>query len=196
MNKLKMRCVQSNASDSTLGCFRGAVFSVANHRVVDGRKLHADLILQSCHQRNADERSLAKKAFDGIPKLSASRCRVAPHGQPLEHSFSPQVVNQSPFFSAEMPANNGEILPQGSMSKKLPNQRVSIVLGFCKEENPRRETINAMYDKDPLFLRFQFCGKKRQGGRRIGAFDRHSQKSGRFIERHDGIVFVEDGTLR
>lgn len=153
--------MQSNASDATLRCFPRAVLSVANHRVVDGRKLHANLILQSCHQGNADERSGAKRAFEGIPKLSASRCRVALRGQPLEHSFSPKVVNQRSFFSAEMPANNGEILPQRSMSEKLPNQRVSILLGFCKEENPRRETINAMYNKGPLSLRFQFCGKKR-----------------------------------
>ena len=29
----------------------------------------------------------------------------------------------------------------------------------------------------------------------IGAGGRYSQKSGRFIEDHDGIVFVEDGKL-
>jgi len=81
------------------------------------------------------------------------------------------------------------------MAEKLSNECVSIRLGFCKEQNPGRETIDAMYDKGSLSLRFQFCGKKRQGGRCIGAFHRHSQKSGRFIEGHDRIVFVEDGKL-
>jgi len=50
-----------------------------------------------------------------------------------------------------------------------------------------------MHNEGPLSLRFQFCGKKRQSGWFIGACDRYSQKSGRFIEDYDGIVFEEDG---
>ena len=120
---------------------------------------------------------------------------VALGGQPLKHSFPSKVVNERPFFGAEMSANYREILPYRSMAEKLSNECVSIRLGFCKEQNPGRKTIDAMYDKGPLSLRFQLCGKKRQCGRSIGAFHRHSRKSGRFIEGHDGIVFVKHDKL-
>ena len=96
----------------------------------------------------------------------------------MKHSFSSKVVNERPFFDAEISANDCEILPHRTMAEKLSNECVSIRLGFCKEQNPGRETIDAMYDKGSLSLRFQFCEKKRQGGRCIGAFHRHSQKSG------------------
>jgi hypothetical protein len=52
-----------------------------------------------------------------------------------------------------------------------------------------------MYYKGALSLQFQLCGKKRPGGRSIGALNRHSRKSGRFIERHHGIVFVKHHKL-
>jgi hypothetical protein len=100
-------------------------------------------------------------------------------------------VNERPFFGADMPANYREILPHRSMAEKLSDECVSIRLGFCKEQNPGRKTIDAMYDKCSLSLRFQFCGKKRQGGRSIGALHRHSRKSGGFVDGHDGIVFVK-----
>jgi hypothetical protein len=41
--------------------------------VAHRRKLRSDLILQSCHQLNPDERSIRKKAFDGISKFGTSR---------------------------------------------------------------------------------------------------------------------------
>ncbi|HMH07842.1 MAG TPA: hypothetical protein VK579_14270 [Terriglobales bacterium] len=104
-------------------------------------------------------------------------------------------MNQRPFFEAEMAANYCEILSHRAMREKLSNECVSIRPGFCKEQNSRRETIDAMYDKGSLSVRFQSCGKKRQGGRCIGALHRHSQKPGRFIDDHDCIVFVEDGKL-
>jgi hypothetical protein len=52
-----------------------------------------------------------------------------------------------------------------------------------------------MYDKGSLSLQFKFCGKKRQSGRSIRAFDRHGRKSGRFSEDHHGIVFVKHEKL-
>ena len=55
MNELKMRCVKSDAGDSPLRRFRRVVFSVADHRVADRRKLHSDLILQSRHQRHSNQ---------------------------------------------------------------------------------------------------------------------------------------------
>jgi len=45
MNELKVRCVESDASDSLFKRFRWIVLSVADDRVADRRKLHTDLIL-------------------------------------------------------------------------------------------------------------------------------------------------------
>jgi len=105
-------------------------------------------------------------------------------------------VNERPFFDAEMSANYCEILPHRSVAKKLSNECVSIRLGFCKEQHPGRKTIDAMYDKGSLSPRLQFCRKQRPCGRCIGAFHRHRWKSGRFIEGHNSIVFVERNKLR
>ena len=77
------------------------------------------------------------------------------------------------------------------MAEKLSNQCVSIRLGLGKEQNPGRKTVDAMDDKGSLSLPSQFRGKKRQGGRSIGALHRHGRKSGRFVNGHDGIVFVK-----
>ena len=196
MNKLKMRCMKSDASDSTLQGFFPAIFSITDNRVADGGKLRPDLVLQSRHQRSPDQRGGAKRPLDRILEFSTSRPRVTRCSQLLKHSFSPKVVNQRPFFRTELPTNYCKILPYWSMTEKLSNECISIRLGFCKEQNPGCETIYAMDNKSPLSLRFQFCRKKRQSGRCIGAFDRHSQKAGGFIERQDGIIFVEDGTFQ
>jgi hypothetical protein len=104
-------------------------------------------------------------------------------------------VNERPFLGVETPANYREILPHGSMAEKLSNECIAIRLSFRKEQNPGRETIDAMYDKGSLSLQFKFRGEKRQGGRSIGALNRHSRKSGRFIEDHHGIVFVKHDKL-
>jgi hypothetical protein len=63
-----------------------------------------------------------------------------------------KVVNERPFFYGEMSANYCEILPHRSVAEKLSNERVSIRAGFCKEQDPGRVTIDAMYDKGPLSL--------------------------------------------
>jgi hypothetical protein len=113
----------------------------------------------------------------------------------LKHSLSSKVVNERPFFGPEMPTNYREILPHRSVAEKLSYESISIRLGFGKEQNPGRKAIDAMHDKGSLSLQFQSCGKKRQSGRSIGAFHRHSRKSGGFIEGHDGIVFVKHDQL-
>ena len=133
--------------------------------------------------------------FDKITKFGTSAFGVALSGQPLKHSFSSEVVNERPFFGGDVPANYREILPHGSMAEKLSNECVSIRLGFCKEKDSGRETVDAMYDKRSLSLKFQFCGKKGPGGLNMGAFHRHSMKAGGFVEGHDGIVFVKHHEL-
>jgi hypothetical protein len=60
---------------------------------------------------------------------------------------------------------------------------------------PNYRLKTAMYDKGSLPLQFKFCGENRQSGRSIGALNRHSRKSSRFIEDHHGIVFVKHEKL-
>src|SRR6266566_8865992 len=66
-----------------------------------------------------------------------------------------------------MPANYREVLPHRSMAEKLLHECISIRLSFRKEQNPRRETIDAMYDKGALSLQCKFCGKQRQSDQRF-----------------------------
>ena len=77
-----------------------------------------------------------KTAFHGIAKFSTSRSGVALGGHPLKHSFLPKVVNERPFFDAEMSANYCEILPHRSVAEKLSNERVSIRPVFAKSRIP------------------------------------------------------------
>jgi len=195
MKELKMRGMKGNASNSPLRRFLQVVFSVTDDRVADCRKLHPDLILQSRHQRNADERSAQKGSFDAIPKLGTSRFGVALRAQLLKHSFTPKVVNERPFWGAETPANYREILPHRSMAEKLSNEYIPVRLSLRKEQNPGRKTIDAMYGKSPLSPQFEFCGKKRQCGGSVGASNRNSRKSGGFIDDRYGVVFVKHGEL-
>ena len=195
MDKLKMRGMKSNASNQRLRRFRPVVFSIADNRVAHRRKLRSDLILQSCYQLNPDERSLRKKAFDGISKFGTSRLRVFRRAQLLKHSFPSKIVHELPCVHAETAAQYREISPYGSMVEKLSHQRISIRTGLGKQQGPGGKTIDAMYDQGPLSLQLEFCGQQRQGGRSIGALNRHRQKSGRFVENDDGIVFVKHGKL-
>ena len=195
MNELKMHCMKSDAGNPPLRRFRQVVFSVADDRVADGCELHSDLILQSRRQRHPDQRSAPERAFDGISKFRTSRFGVALGAQLLKHSFTSKVVNERPFLGAGTPANDREILPDGSMGEKLSNECIAIRPGFRKQQNPGRKTIDAMHDQGSLSLQLEFCGEKRPSGRSIGALDRHSRKSGRFIEDHYGIVFVKHEKL-
>ena len=146
MDKLKIRGMKGNTSNEWLRRFRRVVFSVADNRVADRRKLGANLILQSCHQFNPDERSIRKKAFHGISKLGAGRFGVSRGAHLLRHSFTSKIVHQGPTFNVETAAQYREILSYGSMGEKLSYQRVSIRTGFRKHQSPRSKTIDAMHD--------------------------------------------------
>jgi len=127
-----MRRVQSDAGNSPLRSFRLVVFPVAHHRVIDRRKLHSNLILQSRHQLNSDQRCAHQGAFDGISKFGASRFRIALDTQFLEHSFPSKVMDQLPFPGDEPSTNHRQILSHGSMGEKLSNESIPIRLGFRK----------------------------------------------------------------
>ena len=104
-------------------------------------------------------------------------------------------MNECPFVQAEMPANCREILPHRGVSDKLLHECFSIWPGFCKEQNPRCVTIDAMHHKGPLPLCFQFCRQKREGRGKIAIILRHRQHFGRLVEDNNGIVLVKDAKL-
>ena len=156
-----MRRMQSDAGNSALSRFLRVILSVADHRVADCRQLHADLILQSRHQRDPDQRSGQKGAFQGKPQFRASASRVALCSQLLKHSLPSKVVDKRTFFGGKPPANDRQILPFRRMPEKLPDQCVPIRLSFGKEQHPGSKAVDPMNDQRPLSLPFQFCGKKR-----------------------------------
>ena len=86
-------------------------------------------------------------------------------------------------------------MPNGSMVEKLSHQHISIRTGLRKQQSTRGKTIDAMHNQRSLPLQFEFCDEERQSGRSIGALNRHSQKSGRFVENDHSIVFVKDGKV-
>ncbi len=72
------------------------VFSISDERMAYGRKLRSDLILQACRQLNPDQRSVGKKAFDGIAKFSTSSFGVSRSAQLLKHSVTSKIVDERP----------------------------------------------------------------------------------------------------
>src|SRR5258708_18511874 len=94
MDKLKMRGMKSNALNQFLRRFRRMIFSVPDYWMAGRRKLHADLILESCHQLNPYERSIRKKAFDGIPEFGSSSFRIFHGAQLLIHSFTSKIDDE------------------------------------------------------------------------------------------------------
>lgn len=195
MHKLKMRGMQSNASNELLGRFRPMVFSITDDGVAHRRKLRPDLILQSCDQLNPDERRICKNTVDAVSKFGANRLGISRRPQLLKHSFASKIVNQCPCFSAETAAQYRKIPPHGSVREKLSHERISIPISLRKQQNPGGKTIDAMHDQGSLFLQLQCCDKQRQSRLSIRALDRHSEKSGRFVESDHGVVFIEDGEL-
>ena len=190
-----MRCVKSHAGNPPLLCLLRTIFSVADHGMSARRKLHPDLVLQSRYQRDADKRSCAQQTFNRIPEFSARTPRVVCRGQLLKHSYPTKVVDERSFTGAQMSADHRKILPHRSVAEKLLHQRVAVPLSLGKEHNSGGEAIDAVYDKCLLPLPFQFAGKKRPDGRRVGAFHRHCGKAGRLINRHNRVVFIKHGKI-
>src|ERR1039458_8270576 len=195
MDKLKTRGMERNPRNQRLRRFRPVVFSIADNRMAQRQKLRSDLILQSCHQLDPDERSIRKKAFDGVSKFGSRRLGVSRRAQLLKHSFPSKIVHERPCLHVETAPHYREIPPYRSLVEKLSHQRISIGIGLRKQQSPGRKTIDAMHDQSSLSLQLEFCGQQRQSGRSIGALNRHREKSGRFVENDHGIVLVKYGKL-
>ncbi len=133
--------------------------------------------------------------FYGIAKFRTRRFRISFRGQPLKRSVLPKVMHECPFSQAKMTAHYCQIFPHRGVPDKLFNQCFSIRPGFCKEQNPRCVTIDAMHHKGPLPLCFQLCRQKREGRGKIAVIRRHRQHFGRLIEDNNGIVLVKDAKL-
>jgi len=161
MNKMQVGRMKRDPGNSTLRGFVMAVLPVADDRMAEGCKLYSDLILQSRQQRDPQQRSCVERALDGVAEFSAGRFAVPLRAQLLIHTFSSKIVDKRPRFRGETPANHGQILPDGSMSEKLPNQCVSIACGLGKEENSGRETIDAMDYQSSLSAGLQVLRQKR-----------------------------------
>ena len=161
MKELQRGRMQRNPSNSTLRSFVRAVLPVTDDRVTERRKLHSNLILQSRQQRNPYQGSFAQRAFDRIPEFSSRRFGVPFLAQLLIHSFSSKIVNERSLFRREVPANHGQILPDGSVREKLSNQRVSIRVGFGEQQNSGRETIDTMYHQSSLPASLQVLRQER-----------------------------------
>src|ERR1700676_2048616 len=195
MDKLKVRGMKSNALNQLLRRFRWMIFSVPDYWMARRRKLHADLILESCHQLTPYERSIRKKAFDGIPEFGPSGFRVFHGAQLLIHSFTSKIVDERSSLSGETPTHDREILPHGSVGEKLPHQRGSIRRSLSKQQSPRRKSIDAMYDQRLLLLQFETGGQQRPRRRSSGSRNRYRQAPWRVVDNDHRIVFVEHGKL-
>jgi hypothetical protein len=157
MDKLKVRSVKGDAGNEPLRSFCRVVFSIADHRMAQRGELRPDLILQSGHQLNPDERSIRKKAFHRVSKFGASRSLISCHAQTLKHSFPAKIVDERSGPNTEAAAQYREIPPHGSMGEKLPHQRVSSWAGLGKQQSPGDETIDAMHDPDSLSCPMESC---------------------------------------
>ena len=128
--------MERDAGDSPLGRFRRVVFPVADDRVADGGKLHADLVLQSRDQFHPNQRSVAQRALHLVAKFGAGGLLVALGAQLLKHALLVKVVYESAFPIFQTSANYGAILPDRSMAEKLADKCVAICFVFAKRMMP------------------------------------------------------------
>lgn len=159
--------MECDPRNTAFRCLLRAVFAVSDHGMAECRKLYPDLILQSGHQGDSHQRRCAERAFDGIPEFCAGRLPVAFCAKFLVHSFPAEIVNDRFFFRAETPANDGQILPNRRMRKKLSNQRFPIAAALCEEQHSGGETIDTMHDQSSLPARLKRMRQKRQCRRRV-----------------------------
>ena len=91
------------------------VLSIPNYRMAERRKLHSDLILQSCNQLDPDERSVGKKALDRVPKFGTRGFGIFRRAQLLIHSFTSKIMHQRLRLGVETAAQCRHVLPHRSV---------------------------------------------------------------------------------
>jgi hypothetical protein len=155
MDKLKMTGVKSDPIDSLLRRFRWVVFSITDYRVANRGKLYSDLVLQTCHQINPHQRSIGKSSLYGIPKLGTSRPRIFRRAQLLMHSLASKMVHQRSRLNLETAAHYNQVLTNGSVVEKLPDERLPISIGLGKQQHSGGKPIDAMHDQGSLLVRLK-----------------------------------------
>ena len=187
--------MESDAGDSPFLFSIRVVLPVPEDGVADCRQLHTDLILQSGHQRDADDRCPFQALFHGVAQFGARSIRIPCCGYPLHRSVAPQVVHEGPFFGAKMTGDYRQVFAHRGVLDELCNEGFPIGPGFREEQNPRGVPIDAVHDKGPLASCFQLRREKRERGGKIAIVLRHGEHFGGFIEDDNGIVLVEDAKL-
>ena len=99
--------------------------------------------------------------FHGVAEFGARGVWVAFGGHLLKQAVLVKVVNESSFLQTQMTAYGGEIFAHRGVSNKLLHERFSIWPGFGEEQNTGGMAIDAMDDKGPLPLGFQFLRKEK-----------------------------------
>jgi len=162
--------VKRDAVDATLLGFGGMILAVADDRMTEGGKLHADLVLEPGHQRYMNQRGIAQLAFDLIVKLGASGFRVAGRSQLLDMAFLAEVVNERAGIVRKVAANDGSVFALRRVLEELVNERVAIARGLGEEQDTGSETVDAMDDEGASALLAKFGGE--DGPRRgsVGVF--------------------------
>lgn len=196
MTKFKSRGVKGDSIDAALLSLGRMILPISNHRVSDGGELHPDLVLQPGHECHPDQGSAAHTALHRVSEFSASCPRILRHAHFLEHPFPAKIVHKGTFLRAEMSANNREVLPHGRVSKELADESVTIALRLGKEQDARGKSVDPMHNERTLSLPPECSGHQGQRRHGVGSFDRYGWHSGRFIDRDDRFIFVEDLKVR
>src|SRR5215831_15957236 len=100
-------------------------------------------------------------------------------------------MDERSFSRAEMPPDHRQILPDRSMSEKLPDKRIPIRLGRREEHDARRKPVDAVYDEGLSSRTPQARANQRECGGRIRVFHGNRRESGRFIDSDDSVILVK-----
>lgn len=167
MRKLKMLGVERNSGDQRLCRFFPVIFSIPDQRMAHGRKLRANLVLQSRYQLHSNKRCISEGAFHGVAKFSAGGFRITRSPQLLKHSLPAEIMDQRSCFRANAAPHHRQILSDRSVRKKLPDQRIPVTISLGEQENPRGKAVNTVHNQRALSLRLEFRNQQRQRRWRI-----------------------------
>jgi len=123
------------------------VFSIADNRVGPSPKIapESGFCNPGSTQLNPDERSIAKKAFDGISKFGTRPRGVSRRTQLLKHPFTSKIVHERRCLNAE----TGRAVPREYRLTEIWSRKPVAPAhldptGLRKQQSPGGETIDPM----------------------------------------------------